>query len=111
MSAGRWEPFAMIFSFLSAIFLSSLCLCLWQREKMQRPVGMNSQIPAIAFLLGLLPVGWLAADDTKPAAADAAALFGPTKVWVMHLEIPAKEYEAMQPALPAFPGGGGPGAG
>src|SRR5215831_21176819 len=49
---------------------------------------------------------------TKPRAADrkeapATDLFGDDKVWALHLEIPAREYEAMQPS----PGGFGfPGA-
>ncbi len=48
-----------------------------------------------------------AADDPKPVAkdADAKTAFGPTKVWAIHLEIPAKEFDAMQPA---FGGGFGP---
>src|SRR5262245_9000941 len=42
-----------------------------------------------------------AADDPKPALKE---VFGPTKVWAVHLDISAKEFEAMQPAPPAFPG-------
>src|SRR5258707_11792 len=44
---------------------------------------------------------------TTVKAADAKDVFGPTKVWAFHLEIPAAEYEAMQPPPPAF---GPPGA-
>src|SRR5688500_12141879 len=40
------------------------------------------------------------ADDPKPAAE-----FGTTKVWSIHLEVPANEFDAMQPAPPTFPGG------
>ncbi|HKB39142.1 MAG TPA: hypothetical protein VKD72_22070, partial [Gemmataceae bacterium] len=40
-----------------------------------------------------------------PAADDAKSLFGPDKVWSLHLDVPAREYEAMQPAGGfAFPG-------
>jgi putative membrane-bound dehydrogenase-like protein len=50
-----------------------------------------------------------AADGKEPTAKEAPGkdVFGATKVWAIHLEIPAKEYEAMQPP----PGGfGQPGA-
>src|SRR5262245_58381719 len=49
----------------------------------------------------------LTASDDPKATKEGNLAFGPTKVWTIHIEIPAKEYEAMQPALPAF---GGPGA-
>lgn len=61
----------------------------------------------LAFLvLGLPPVAAPAADN-PPAGPD---VFGATKVWPVHLEIPAKEYEAMQPPAGGgfgFPGGPG----
>jgi putative heme-binding domain-containing protein len=44
-----------------------------------------------------------AADGKEPVEKDVFA----TKVWAIHLEIPAKEYEAMQPPAVGF---GGPGA-
>src|SRR5580704_9767949 len=60
------------------------------------------------FLLCCVLVGFRAdshADDDKEAPGKD--VFGDAKVWDVHLEIPAKEYEAMQPA----PGGFGfPGA-
>jgi putative membrane-bound dehydrogenase-like protein len=37
-------------------------------------------------------------------------LFGPTKVWSIHLEIPTEEFEAMQPAVAGFGAGFGAGA-
>src|SRR5262249_26431738 len=39
-----------------------------------------------------------------PAAKEAPGqdVFGDAKVWSLHLEIPAKEYEAMQPAAGGF---------
>jgi putative membrane-bound dehydrogenase-like protein len=43
---------------------------------------------------------------SQPLAAEEP--FGLTKVWKLHLHIPADEFEAMQPAAPAFPGFGGP---
>ena len=48
------------------------------------------------------------ADDSKPAPA-AGAEFVATRVWSIHLEIPAKEFDAMQPAPPDFPGAPPPG--
>jgi hypothetical protein len=50
-----------------------------------------------------------AGDDKPPAAKEAPGkdVFGVTKVWAIHLEISAKEYEAMQPPASAF---GPPGA-
>src|SRR5256885_10140885 len=50
-----------------------------------------------------------AADGKPPAAKEAPGkdVFGATKVWAIHLEIPAKEYEAMQPPAAGF---GPPGA-
>jgi spore coat protein H len=43
----------------------------------------------------------VAAGDPEPAlkADEAKNSFGQTKVWTIHLEIPAKEFDAMQPAL------------
>src|SRR6516164_11633591 len=50
-----------------------------------------------------------AADGKEPAAKETPSkdFFGTTKVWSLHLEMPAKEYEAMQPAAGGF---GFPGA-
>ncbi len=63
---------------------------------------------------------WLAAPaksvraaDDPPRSAPADEVFGPTRVWSLHLEIPADEFQALQPAPPAggfFGGPGGPGA-
>jgi putative membrane-bound dehydrogenase-like protein len=56
---------------------------------------------ATALIGGVLMFAWLlvawhaAAQDKQPTARD---VFGSSKVWTLHLEIPAKEYEAMQPA-------------
>src|SRR5258708_5812072 len=55
-------------------------------------------------LLGLRVATCPAADEKEAAAKD---VFGATKVWAFHLEIPAKEYEAMQPPAGGF---GAPGA-
>src|SRR5436305_14358910 len=45
-----------------------------------------------------------AADGKQPAAKEAPGkdIFGATKVWAIHLEIPVKEYEAMQPPAAGF---------
>jgi spore coat protein CotH len=54
-------------------------------------------------------------DQKKPATKETsgADVFDLTRVWVFHLDIPAKEYTAMQPpggGMMRFPGGpGGPG--
>jgi putative membrane-bound dehydrogenase-like protein len=50
------------------------------------------------------------ADDEKPGAKQPAGkdVFGLTKVWTFDLEIPAKEYEAMQPPAGGFGAFGGP---
>src|SRR5436309_10310728 len=52
-----------------------------------------------------------AADGKQPAAKEAPGkeVFGAAKVWAIHLEIPAKEYQAMQPPATGFgPPGGAP---
>ncbi|MBA4066395.1 MAG: hypothetical protein C0501_22310 [Isosphaera sp.] len=47
---------------------------------------------------GTPPARRAAAEEPKPRPADPATeLFGTTKVWVVHLDIPAKEFEAMPP--------------
>jgi putative membrane-bound dehydrogenase-like protein len=45
-----------------------------------------------------------AAEGQEPAAKEAPGkdFFGATKVWAIHLEIPAKEFEAMQPSAVGF---------
>ncbi|HTU88671.1 MAG TPA: CotH kinase family protein [Gemmataceae bacterium] len=52
------------------------------------------------------PIG----DDKESAAKQApgADFFGMTKVWVIHLEISSREYEAMQPPAGGFNFGGAP---
>jgi putative heme-binding domain-containing protein len=51
-----------------------------------------------------------AAEGQEPAAKEGPGkdFFGATRLWAIHLEIPAKEYEAMQPPPPAFGPPGGP---
>ncbi len=39
------------------------------------------------------------AGDAKPIVKEDKTLFGPTKVWAVHLDISAKEFDAMQPVL------------
>jgi hypothetical protein len=70
---------------------------------------MNCGVLAITLLLGDIGSARLrAAEEPGPASKEAAGPFGLTKVWTVHVEIPAKEYEAMQPAVAAFPGPGAP---
>jgi len=60
------------------------------------------------ILLGLRATKAPAADGKEPAkGAPGKDVFGQTKLWAVHLEIPAKEYEAMQPPAGGF---GFPGA-
>jgi spore coat protein H len=46
------------------------------------------------LVMAILPV---TAGDGGHAAVPAATAFEPTRVWAVHITIPAKEYEAMQP--------------
>lgn len=64
------------------------------------------------LILACVLVAVPAAEDRGAAGkeAPAEAVFGPTRVWAVHLEVSAKEYEAMQPAAGGFGFPGGPGA-
>jgi putative membrane-bound dehydrogenase-like protein len=55
------------------------------------------------------PSAVVAAPDSPPGAAAGTDLFGPTRVWAIHIEVSAAEYQAMQPPA-GFGFGGGPGA-
>jgi putative membrane-bound dehydrogenase-like protein len=61
------------------------------------------------LLVGLLTLPAPAGEGKEPADREAPGkdVFGQTKLWAIHLDIPAKEYEAMQPAVGGF---GFPGA-
>lgn len=65
---------------------------------------MSGRFWTVAVVLAGLTPAAPAADDKAPGAD----VFGLTKVWQFGVEIPAKEYEAMQPAggggFPMFPG-------
>src|SRR5262249_38044059 len=64
----------------------------------------NCLVLAITLLLGDIgSAQQRAADEPKPTSKEGADSFGLTKVWTINLEIPAKEYEAMQPAIAGFP--------
>jgi putative membrane-bound dehydrogenase-like protein len=65
---------------------------------------MSRRFLAVASALACAMLGLAAADEKKAPGQDA---FGPGKVWALHLDIPAKEYEAMQPPAGGF---GMPGA-
>src|SRR5260221_13571642 len=84
------------------------------RRILARSNGMHFGAFTIAlFVANVAALPLLAADEAKPAptsATSAQDLFGLAKLWTVHLEIPASEFEAMQPALPAGPGAGGPAA-
>jgi putative membrane-bound dehydrogenase-like protein len=58
-----------------------------------------------AVLIGFKAVTAPAAQGQGAAGKD---LFGLTRVWAVHLEVPAKEYDAMQPAGGGFGFPGGP---
>jgi putative membrane-bound dehydrogenase-like protein len=80
---------------------------------MGRRILCRGAVMAGALLTSFLLLGtWLvalpAADDPKAKPKAVKDIFGPTKVWTVHVEIPAKEYEAMQPLASAFPRPGGP---
>jgi putative membrane-bound dehydrogenase-like protein len=71
-----------------------------------------SRATALACVASLLACVLLGPGGVPSPAADGKDapgkdLFGMTRVWAVHLEIPAKEYEAMQPAAVGF---GFPGA-
>jgi putative membrane-bound dehydrogenase-like protein len=76
---------------------------------MSRRSLAGAAAPACAAVL----LGWVLLGHTAPVlAADAKEaagkdVFGTTRVWSLHLTIPAKEYEAMQPPAGGF---GFPGA-
>ena len=63
---------------------------------------MNRRLLAWAAALSLLAFPFVGSEGQEPAKEKAAkAVFGLAKVWSIHLEISAKEYETMQPS-PAF---------
>jgi putative membrane-bound dehydrogenase-like protein len=79
---------------------------------MVRRVVVGASVLAFAaFLVAAILLGFrstAAAGRAQPEKESPdRGVFGPTKVWNIHLEIPAKEYEAMQPRAGGFgfPGG------
>lgn len=72
-----------------------------------RAAALSSCALLLALLAGSAQhKSFVAADDPKLAPkAKSEDVFGQTKVWSIDLEIPAKEYDAMQPV---FGGGFGP---
>jgi putative membrane-bound dehydrogenase-like protein len=74
--------------------------------------GTLARAAALVFA-ALLPCVLFGPRLATSAAADGKDatgkdVFGATKVWAVHLEIPAREYDAMQPAGGGFGGPGGP---
>jgi hypothetical protein len=74
--------------------------------------ALTAGVLALACVLVGLPIPAPAGDDKLPAEKDPPGkdVFDLTRVWNLRLEIPAKEYEAMQPAPGGFGFPGGPGA-
>src|SRR5262249_40627452 len=64
--------------------------------------GICSGVLAIACIIGTSETAPLAEGDAKQEAKE---LFGAAKPWTVDLDLSAAEYQAMQPAAPAFPGG------
>src|SRR5438128_201536 len=58
---------------------------------------MNARPGLFALLFVTLAAGPLAAQDRGAKSKAAASPFEPTRVWAVHLTVPAREYEAMQP--------------
>jgi len=69
-----------------------------------RPVALSGALLMLALLIGRAGPDPRAVAD-EPKADDLKGTFGSTKVWTIHLEIPAKEFDALPPA---FGGGFGP---
>jgi spore coat protein H len=73
---------------------------------------MRNLLPALFLGWTVMAPGLAVADGPKAKAAGPGSdVFEPTKVWAFHLDVSAKDYEAMQPAGGGFFGGGpgGPG--
>lgn len=71
-----------------------------------RITTIGSGLLTAILLLGAGQPGSLPAADPMAERKDDGTLFGLTSVWALHLEMSAGEYDALQPALPAFPGPG-----
>jgi putative membrane-bound dehydrogenase-like protein len=72
--------------------------------------GVACGVLTLACTLAGLPARRVpAAGLEKPGGQEGTDVFGPTRVWAVHLEIPAREYEAMQPPGGGFGLPGGPG--
>ncbi len=73
---------------------------------------MNQRTLACAFAAACWLLLIFVLDGVEPAAdgqeGKDGQVFGQTRIWAIHLDIPAREYEAMQPAG-GFPGPKGPG--
>ncbi len=66
---------------------------------------------SVALMLGVSFASIASAQVKLPTSGDDKNLFGPSKVWSIHLEIPAKEFDAMQPPQPGGFGGAPPNLG
>lgn len=59
---------------------------------------MNARQGWLASLVMALAAGSLSADDLGQASKPASTPFVPTRIWAVHITVPAREWEAMQPA-------------
>ena len=80
------------------------------RRSLTGATTLMRTILIVVFILALSVVKRLpGAEDEEPPVEKtppAKDAFGPTKVWDFHIEIPADEYQALQPPPPTgFPGG------
>lgn len=67
-------------------------------------LAIRSVVAVSAVTLATVIALHTPADDPSPETI-ASAEFSPTTVWSTHLEIAAREFDPMQSAAPAFPGG------
>ena len=66
---------------------------------------------SVALMLVFRFASIVSVQAKQPSSEDDKSLFGTAKVWSIHLEIPVKEFEAMQPPQPGGFGGAPPGFG
>jgi putative membrane-bound dehydrogenase-like protein len=73
-------------------------------HRFSRRAAAAGGLAAIMTVSGFVTPEAAANDDPTSTADEASDAFGLTSLWKIHLEIAAEEYEAMQPAAPAFGG-------
>src|SRR5262249_4964285 len=75
-------------------------------QVLARAIAVACGLTILAGVVVSLPSGVPAADP--PTGKDGSRAFGLTKVWAIHIELSAKEYDAMQPPPGGFGFQGGP---